>query len=144
MKTTNAQLARGREAWQQERWQRIALGIRLAYNPFKPEVIRYWVDLGARLADEGVLDETRMLRRTLRVLLQVARDEALPAAWRRACLEHTARPLARLTSLARGCPCAEAQALHASIEAVHAAWGQDADPALPPAAADPAAGQGGA
>ncbi len=106
-------------AWEQERWERIGLGIRLAYNPFRPEVVRYWVQLGPRLADAGVLDETTMLQRTLRLLLQVAHDEALPWFWRSVCLEHTARPLARLATLVRPLDPVRAEALHAFVQTAH-------------------------
>ncbi|MBN8506361.1 MAG: hypothetical protein J0L58_17995 [Burkholderiales bacterium] len=82
-----------------ERWQRIALGLRLAYNPWKPAVIAIWLGLGRRLALEGAMHESDMLQRSLRLLLQTASDPALPWLWRSACLEHSVRPLARWRSL---------------------------------------------
>lgn len=117
------------------RWERIGLGIRLGYNPYKPEVARYWVALGQRLAEEGVLDEPRALRRILAVLLQVAHDEALPWFWRSVCLEQAARPQARLATLLRAHDPVQAEALHAAVQAA-----RDQLEALP--APQRAAGQG--
>lgn len=84
---------------QHERWSRIGLGVRLAYNPWKPEVARYWVSLGMTLARDGVMDEVGALRQMLKLLVHTAQDEALPWSWRSICLECCARPLARLTTL---------------------------------------------
>lgn len=80
-----------------ERWQRLALGIRLAYNPGQPAVIRQYLSLGHRLVQTGQLAPSRAWARTLELLLQTAADEALPWFWRSVCLEHTAQPLARCT-----------------------------------------------
>ena len=102
-----------------ERWQRIGLGIRLAYNPARPDVLRVWLELGARLVRQGRLDEPTALRRTLRLLMQTAHDDALPWAWRSACLDHTARPLARLTSVLRLHDPLQVPALHAMVQAAH-------------------------
>jgi hypothetical protein len=104
-------------AWQRERWERIALGIRLAYNPFHPQVVAYWVALGRRLADSRVLDEERMLMRTLQLLLQTSQDSALPWFWRSVCLEHSTRPLARLQTLVQAADPVRAQALEAFVQA---------------------------
>jgi hypothetical protein len=79
-------------AWQRQRWERIGLGVRLAYNPLQPQAIRLWLGLGERLAAQGVLDAVAMGRRSLNTLLQVAQDEGLPLAWRRIALDHAARP----------------------------------------------------
>ncbi len=92
----------------QQRWQRIGLGVRLACNPHKPEVLQVWLALGAQLSALGVTDKTDILQRSIRPLLQVAHDQALPAFWSRVCLEATTRPLARLTTLLL-CASAEAQ-----------------------------------
>lgn len=120
-------------ATRRERWERIGLGIRLGYNPYKPEVARYWVALGQRLAEDGVLEEACALRRTLDVLLQVAHDEALPWFWRSVCLEQTVRPVARLVTLLRPQDPVQAAALYAATEAA-----RDRIDALPPPPARPA------
>lgn len=104
-------------ALRRQRWERIGLGIRLAYNTARPEVLRCWLGLGARLVGEGVLDEAAMLQRSLRLLLQTAQDEALPWFWRSVCLEHTARPLARTTTLLRLHDPLQAQAVQAFVQA---------------------------
>lgn len=61
-----------------QRWLRIALGLRLAYNPGKPSVIALWLRLGRRLCGASLLDERDMLQRSLRLLWQCAEDPALP------------------------------------------------------------------
>ena len=100
-----------------ERWQRIGLGIRLAYNPNKPGVIACYLGLGRHLAKQGLLDECDTQRRMLRLLLQSGGDVALPWRWRHACLEFAVHPLARLRQ-------------QADAEQLQTAW-QDAQRALP-------------
>lgn len=84
-----------------DRWRRIGLGIRLAYNPSRAEVIRLWLAAGRQLARDRVIDERTMLTRTLGLLLTTAEDPALPWGWRILCLDHVVRPGARLQTLAR-------------------------------------------
>jgi hypothetical protein len=79
-----------------ERWQRLALGIRLAYAPQQPVLIRRDLALGHLLFQQGQLQAHRAWPRMLELLLQTAADEALPWFWRTACLEYMAMPLARL------------------------------------------------
>jgi hypothetical protein len=86
-------------ARQLERWERVGLGIRLAYNAQAASVIRFWLALGTRLAGGDAQLEAALLQRSLRLLVHTARDPALPWFWRSVCLEHTPRPLARLRSL---------------------------------------------
>jgi hypothetical protein len=102
-----------------QRWERIGLGIRLAYNPQQPAVIRCWLGIGARLVSAGGADEAALLQRTLRLLLQTAHDESLPWFWRSVCLEHTARPLSRLTTLLKLHDPLAAQFLHDCVDAMH-------------------------
>ena len=104
-----------------QRWERIGLGIRLGYNPEQPAVIRCWLALGARLAADGSATELALLRRSLRLLMQTAHDEALPWYWRSVCLEYTVRPLSRLTTLLKQQDPLAAQSLHVHIEAAHQA-----------------------
>lgn len=85
-----------------ERWERIGLGIRLAYNPGRPDVVRLWLATGRQLSRDGGLQEVPMLARSLERLLQTAEDPALPWSWRHVCLEHVARPWARLQYLLAG------------------------------------------
>ena len=110
-------------AGQRQCWDRIGLGVRLAYNPNQPQVARLWLALGDHLVAQGVLGEREAPQRALTILLQVAHDEGLPAFWRSVCLEYTAWPLARLHALSRrqGQPLAlEGPGLHAAVLAEHA------------------------
>lgn len=84
-----------------DRWDRIGLGVRLAYNPACPQAIRAFLHAGRRLAASGARTELEIQVRTLAVLLDTALDPALPRPWRSACLEHACLPLARIVSLAR-------------------------------------------
>lgn len=85
-----------------QRWDRIGIGIRCAYNPWLAPVILHYLEAGRRLVAAGAMDEVSVQRRMLAVLLQTADDEALPWPWRAACLEHTVRPRARLATLIGG------------------------------------------
>lgn len=102
-----------------QRWDRIGIGIRCAYNPQRPSVIRLWLGVGRGLGVGGVIDERAAHRRMLEVLLQTAHDEALPWGWRCACVEHATLPAARLTSLLQrdadttGCAAIDAALRHA-------------------------------
>ncbi|MFT3819404.1 MAG: hypothetical protein QM750_17495 [Rubrivivax sp.] len=90
-----------REAFLRQRWDRIGLGVRLAYNPWHPGVIRCYLQAGALLVRIGAMPELAVQQRMLQVLLQTAADPGLPWAWRSACHEHMVFPLARLATLAR-------------------------------------------
>lgn len=103
----------------EQRWERIGLGVRCAYNPQRPEVLQHYVQAGRGLSRLQPAQEARVQRRMLELLLQTAADEALPWHWRAACLEHTAWPLARLTSLLEGAPAAGE---HAYGRRVQQAW----------------------
>lgn len=86
----------GTDAQGLARWERMGLEVRLALRPRQPGAVQDWIGLGLRLADAGLVPELPLLRRMLRLLLQVAHDEALPWFWRSLCLELAAQPLARL------------------------------------------------
>lgn len=98
------------------RWERLGLGIRCAYNPGQPAVIRHWLALGLKLAQGGIADELQLLQRSLRLLLQTGQDEALPWFWRSVCLEHTTWPAARLVSLLRCHDPLGADAVHQLVQ----------------------------
>jgi hypothetical protein len=85
-----------------ERWDRIGIGIRCAYNPWLPPVILLYLQAGRRLVSAGVMKDVVVQQRMLKLLMQTAGDEALPLPWRLACLEHTTRPRARLGRLLAG------------------------------------------
>jgi hypothetical protein len=82
----------------QQRWDRIGLGIRLAYNPWHTPAIRCYLDVGGQLVQAGVRGKREVQERMLTVLLQAASDPGLPWRWRSACHEHTVWPLARLAT----------------------------------------------
>jgi hypothetical protein len=119
--------AAGRTLRARERFERLGLGIRCAYNPQQPAVIRCWLALGARLVRSGVEPEAPLQRRMLNLLLRTAQDDALPWFWRRVCLEHAAWPAARLRSLLGERDAAAAAAVHAAVQQA-----EDALAALPP------------
>lgn len=103
-----------------QRWDRIGIGIRCAYNPAKPSLIRLWLGVGRALGVGGLLPEHALQRRMLDVLLQTAHDEALPWAWRCACVECATLPAARLTSLlAREGDAAACRAVDAALRHAH-------------------------
>jgi len=85
-----------------QRWDRIGIGIRCAYNPWLPPVILLYLQAGRRLVTSGVMDDAVVQRQMLALLMRTANDEALPLPWRMACLEHTARPRMRLAKLLAG------------------------------------------
>jgi phage-related baseplate assembly protein len=106
-------------ARRKERWMRIGLGIRLAYNAARPAVIRLWVCQGERLAADDLLDDIEMWSRVHRTLLHVAHDEALPMAWRAVALDHALRPTVRLAALLAGSDPLRATQVHAMLQAAH-------------------------
>ena len=97
-----------------ERWQRIALCVRLAYNPGKPCVIACYVGVGRKMAENGFVPELEAEQRMFRLLLQAGTDLALPWAWRHHCLSYAVHPLARLTTLLADDPFA--------VTRLHARW----------------------
>ena len=117
---------------QQVRWDRIGLGIRCAYNPSQPAVIRFWLRLGQQLVQQQVLSELQVQQRMLSLLLRTSADEALPWFWRSVCLEHSAAPQARLQSLLALHDPLAVQAIDAAVRIARAEL-----PALPPKAAPP-------
>lgn len=119
-------------ARQRERWERIGLGIRLAYNPQQPSLLRFWLALGTRIAGGDRRAELALLQRSLRLLIRTAGDEALPWYWRSVCLEHTTRPRARLRSLGADGGAPDALAWQAQVDAAHEALGKQGDaPGVP-------------
>lgn len=119
-------------AGHRDRWERIGLGIRLACTPQQPGVMQAWISLGSRLAAQRVLDEEIMLRKTVKLLLQAAHDEALPWPWRRACVQAAPRPVARLAGLLRPHDPAQAEAMHAFLHVARRHVDRAARPAPAP------------
>lgn len=116
------------------RWDRIGIGVRCAYNPDRPDVLRHYLDAGRQVVAGGLRSERQVQQRMLTVLLQAAQDAALPWYWRSVCLEHTTLPLARLRSALKATDPAACQAFDA---AVHSAHEQLSAVVRPPAARKP-------
>ena len=89
---------------QRQRWERLHVTIRCGLHADQPVLIRVYLGIGRWLVQQGQLDEEAANRRMLDLLLDTARDEALPWFWRSVCLEHGTRPLARLTTLLKQRP----------------------------------------
>lgn len=102
-------------------WQRLALGIRMAYDPQQPALIRRYLALGHLLVQQGLLPARQAWPHMLEQLLQTAGDAALPWFWRSVCLEHTAMPLARCTYLQRRGALDDLPRLQARVDAARAA-----------------------
>ena len=97
-----------------QRWQRIGLGVRLAYNPGCTCVINCYIGVGRQIAQRGYATEVDVHQRMFRLLLQTASDLALPAAWRHHCASYALHPLTRLSELLAGDAFA--------VTALHARW----------------------
>jgi hypothetical protein len=101
------------------RWDRIGIGVRCAYSPGNPGVIRHYLEAGRWVHAHGLLAEVEVQQRLMAVLLQTARDAALPMYWRRVCLEYTTLPLARLRSLLKSTAPLASHALECAVQAAH-------------------------
>lgn len=111
--------AQARAAAELRRWDRIAIGVRCAYNPGCPCALRHYLQAGRRVVAASARSEQQAQQRMLTVLLQTARDEALPWYWRSVCLEHTTYPLARLQSLLRQLDPIALEALRCAVQSAH-------------------------
>lgn len=80
-------------------WDRLGLVVRCAYHPYCACPLRRYLEVGQRVIDADALPALRVHRRVFELLLQTARDEALPGFWRAACVDHAVLPLARLQEL---------------------------------------------
>jgi hypothetical protein len=109
----------GSAAWLRQRFDRLGLGIRCAYNPHQPAVIRCWLALGTKIVRAGHVPELQMQRRMLDLLLRTAQDDALPWFWRSVCLEHTTMPAARLHTLLNLHDPLAAEAVHEALQQAH-------------------------
>ncbi|WP_156901585.1 hypothetical protein [Azohydromonas australica] len=79
-----------------QRWQALQEDVRRARHAGEPQRVQHYVLGGAKLARLGVFDEAGVLRHMARMVLQTARDPALPALWCRACVEQLAAALREL------------------------------------------------
>jgi hypothetical protein len=82
------------------RWDRAGLAVRCAWHaPSPAKAARDYLDAGRRVVLYGVRPELAVQHRMLEVLLQAARDQVLPVAWRAGCVEQAGSVLARLGDL---------------------------------------------
>lgn len=91
--------ATSHQAKQHLRWERMHVAIRCGLHPEHPALIRVYLGVGCWLVQQGLLDARVAHQRMLALLLETARDDALPWFWRSVCLEHIASVVARLTTL---------------------------------------------
>jgi hypothetical protein len=77
-------------------WDRLGIVVRCGYHPFCACPLQRYLDIGEHLVESDILPAPRVQQRLLEVLIQTARDEALPDFWRAACVDHAAIPLGRL------------------------------------------------
>ncbi|MGN6528810.1 MAG: hypothetical protein ACTHL8_20645 [Burkholderiaceae bacterium] len=82
------------------RWDRAGLAVRCGWRTRScTDGVRAYLEAGRRVVRYGVRAELVVQHRMLEVLLQAARDQVLPVAWRAACVEQAAAVLARLGEL---------------------------------------------
>jgi len=84
------------------RWQRLEITVRCALEAGNPARLGQFIGAAARLVAEDALAEWATHERCFNVLMNTAEDAALPWHWRCMCIDFACRPLARLTTLARG------------------------------------------
>lgn len=76
-----------------ERWRFLAMRVRCALHPDRPEAIEQLFRMGGLLYEHGDIDAWQLAHQTATVLVDTAADSALPWHWRCQCLDHVARPL---------------------------------------------------
>jgi hypothetical protein len=105
---------------QRARWERMHVAIRCGLHPAQPALIRVYLGVGRWLAQQGQLEEPTAHERMLALLLDTARDDALPWFWRSVCLEHTPTVVARLTTLMKHHPPAALQDMFDRVQSTQA------------------------
>jgi len=83
-----------------ENWRALSLRIRCALEPDEPRVIEHYLAEGRYLARFTATPRRLIAESTFRLLIETARDTALPWHWRSLCLDQTWRPLRDLQALA--------------------------------------------
>lgn len=96
-------------------WDRVGITVRCGYHPFCPCPARMYLEFTCRVALRGLRTEAVAQRRALEVLLQTARDEALPTYWRQVCLEYAQLALTRLADLLRHSDPVALEAIHGAV-----------------------------
>ena len=83
-----------------ENWRALSLRIRCALDPDEPRVIEHYLAEGLYLARFTATPQTLIAESTFRLLIDTARDTALPWHWRCLCLDQAWRPLRDMQALA--------------------------------------------
>lgn len=84
-----------------ENWRALSLRIRCALDPDEPRVIEHYLAEGRYLARFTATPQVLIAESTFRLLIDTARDTALPWHWRCLCLDQAWRPLRDLQALAQ-------------------------------------------
>ncbi|MFK3969700.1 FagA protein [Pseudomonas sp. NPDC087358] len=87
-----------------ENWRALSLRIRCALDSDEPRVIDHYLAEGRYLARFTATPQALIAESTFRLLIDTARDTALPWHWRSLCLDQAWRPLRDLQALAHS-PC---------------------------------------
>lgn len=82
-----------------DRWLRLQMRVRCGLALRATDHVRLYLQLGRRLARRGIASPVAVQRHMLDTLLRTAQDEALPWAWRSACLRLAQEPLVLLRGL---------------------------------------------
>lgn len=83
-----------------DNWRGLSLRIRCALDPDEPRVIDHYLAEGRYLARFTATPQSLIVESTFRLLLDTARDTALPWHWRCLCLDQAWRPLRDMQNLA--------------------------------------------
>jgi hypothetical protein len=87
-----------------ENWRALSLRIRCAFHPNEPRAIEQYLAEGRYLARFTATPQVLIAESTFRLLIDTARDTALPWHWRCLCLDQAWRPLRDLQALAHSAP----------------------------------------
>jgi hypothetical protein len=82
-----------------ENWRALSLRIRCALDPDEPRVIQHYLAEGRYLARFTATPQALIVESTFRLLIDTARDTALPWHWRCLCLDQAWRPLHDMQAL---------------------------------------------
>ncbi|RAU49617.1 MULTISPECIES: FagA protein [unclassified Pseudomonas] len=83
-----------------ENWRALSLRIRCGLDPDEPRLIEHYLAEGRYLARFTATPPMLIAQSTFSLLIDTARDTALPWHWRCLCLDQTWRPLRDLQALA--------------------------------------------
>lgn len=82
-----------------DRWHRVQMRVRCGLALRAADHVRLYLHMGRRIARRGIASPVAVQLRLLGTLLHAGQDEALPWAWRSACLRLAQEPLVLLRGL---------------------------------------------